>query len=246
MHLIMYLVVDIGNTNQKAALFNEAGEITQWIQKPLLSPSDLYALLNTCQVRACIISSVAHPEETLYSWLSQQFPTFILSPELALPIQLRYTTPSTLGPDRIANAVGSNHLFPNQNVLSIQAGSCVVTDFVTETGEYLGGSISPGMQMRFKALEHFTAKLPLLEYQPIHFITGDSTQNAILSGVINGLACEIDGLIDQYRARYANLKIILTGGDAPRLEHKLKNSIFAAQNLVLLGLYKILRLHAPE
>ena len=127
------------------------------------------------------------------------------------------------------------------NVLAIQAGSCLVTDLVTAKGDYLGGTIAPGLRMRLRALEHFTARLPLLEPTPVDYLVGDTTEKSILSGVVNGLVGEIEGMICRYQAQFSPLKVVLTGGDAPLLSNSLKNSIFAAPNLVLLGLYKILR-----
>ncbi|MBO4382128.1 MAG: type III pantothenate kinase, partial [Bacteroidales bacterium] len=119
----------------------------------------------------------------------------------------------------------------------------LVADFVTADGDYLGGSIAPGLRMRLRALNQFTARLPLLEAKPIDYLVGDSTEKSILSGVINGLTYEIDGLISQYQTQFSDVKAVLTGGDAPLLTNSLKNSIFAAPNLVLSGLYEILKLN---
>ena len=126
------------------------------------------------------------------------------------------------------------------------AGTCLVADFVNAKGEYLGGSIAPGMRMRFLSLSKFTARLPLVEPENIDFLAGDSTRNSILSGVINGMAHEISGTIDHYKQAFGSLKVLFSGGDAELLCHSIKKRIFAAQNPTLLGLLKILKLNASE
>ena len=126
------------------------------------------------------------------------------------------------------------------------AGTCLVADFVNKEGEYLGGSIAPGVRMRFQALSQFTARLPLVEPENISYFVGDSTQNSILSGVMNGVAYEIDGFIRQYSKQYDHLKVILSGGDAELIQNSVKKRIFAAQNPILVGLYKILILNASK
>jgi type III pantothenate kinase len=151
-----------------------------------------------------------------------------------------------LGTDRIANAVGASALYPGNNVLSIVAGTCLIADFVNAEGEYLGGSIAPGLRMRFQALEHFTARLPLVEPEKTAPLIGDTTQTSILSGVINGMAAEIDGIIRQYSQHYSRIKVILSGGDAELLQNYIKKRICVAKNPILLGLYEILKQNIPE
>lgn len=241
-----YLIIDIGNTNQKIAVYSHDEQLLFLQQVPLLNQDIFKKMLADFNIQSAIVSSVGHDNVELFQWLSKQIQLLTFSSSLKLPIELRYATPHTLGTDRIANAVGANALFPNQNVLSIQAGSCLVADFINSENQYLGGSIAPGLRMRFQALAHFTAKLPLVENQPIDFLIGNSTNQSILSGVINGMAGEIDSLIRNYQEQYIPLKAVLTGGDALQLEDMLKNAIFAAPNLVLYGLFKILKLNATE
>ena len=126
------------------------------------------------------------------------------------------------------------------------AGTCLVADFVSPDGSYWGGRIAPGMRMRFQALSQFTAKLPLVEPKPIHCMVGDTTESSILTGVIHGMANEIDGMIEQYSEWYPSLKVLFSGGDSPLLLNFIKKRIFAAQNPVLFGLLKILKLNASE
>lgn len=237
----MYLVIDIGNTTQKAAIYNEKDEMLNYIQHDILTCSEIEPLFNEYPIGAAIISSVGAANAPMVALLEQKTNLLKLVPDTKLPMALHYETPQTLGTDRIACAVGAHALCPDHDVLAIQAGTCLVTDFVTAQGEYLGGSIAPGMRMRFQSLHEHTARLPLLEPQELDFFTGDSTQNSILSGVIRGMACEIDGIIQHYQTRYPHVEVFLTGGDTVFLANYIKNRIFAAPKLVLLGLYKILR-----
>jgi type III pantothenate kinase len=142
----------------------------------------------------------------------------------------------------MANAAGAAMLFPAKNVLSIQAGTCLVFDFVNEKGEYLGGSISPGIKMRFDSLHEKTKNLPLLSAKNGYpnFI-GTDTSASLCSGIINGIGYEIDGFIDEYRAKFDAIIVLLTGGDADYLQKFIKNTIFAAPNLVLKGLNEIIK-----
>ena len=237
----MFLVIDIGNTTQKVAVFDTSGkEIFVYRYKQL----DINALKDVFQqyeIEAAIISAVGYINEEIVAWLNDRTLLVPFSHALKLPIQLNYRTLDTLGTDRIASAVGAQALFPHQNTLVIQAGTCLVADFVDANDVYQGGSIAPGLQMRFQALHDHTAHLPLLESRKIDFLVGKSTQESILSGVIQGITCEVEGLIYHYRKLYPKTNVVLTGGDADFLKNFIKNRIFAAPNLVLRGLYKILK-----
>ena len=142
-------------------------------------------------------------------------------------------TPTTLGIDRMVLAAGAVLQFPKSNRLIIDAGTCITYEFVTDKDEYLGGAISPGLLLRYKALNHYTAKLPLLAPEDIDYLIGDQTDRSIHSGVINGITQEIEGIIAQYKLLYPDLKIILTGGDTLFLVKRLKNVIFANSNFLL-------------
>lgn len=242
----MYLAIDIGNTSQKLALFDQNGRQCQWLRKERLTPEDLQQLFSQYPVRAAILSSVGDEAAPLEEFLKARVPTYRLTSDLQLPVTLCYATPASLGADRIASAAGAHALFPDCNVLVVQAGTCLVTDLVTAAGQYLGGTIAPGLRMRLRALPQFTAHLPLLDPEPVDYLVGNSTTQSILSGVVNGYVCEIQGMISRYETQYPGLKVVLSGGDAPLLESSLKNSIFAAQNLVLLGLYEILHFNVSE
>ena len=240
------LVIDIGNTLQKLAVFDENRKIVKFLQEKQLSVPILEEILARYPVRSSIVSSVGKDDEELFRWLGSRIRLIRFSSQCRLPITMRYATPETLGTDRIANAVGANALYPGENVLSIMAGTCLVADFVNADGEYLGGSIAPGMRMRFQALSQFTARLPLVNPEPVDFFIGDDTRSSILSGVINGMAREIDGLIAQYEREFSGLKVIFSGGDSELLQKFIKKRIFAAPNPTLFGLHKILVLNVSE
>ena len=232
------LTIDIGNTLQKAAVFSEDGKMLFFCDKEHLTEEDLLPVIEEFSVTHSILSSVGESAEILANFLKKTTNLLVFSHKTSLPICIKYKTPETLGLDRIANAVAANALFPNENVLSIQAGTCLVMDFVTKDAEYLGGSIAPGLEMRFSALHHFTKRLPLVKKQKINYFIGKTTEESIRSGVLNGIADEINGAIERYREQFGELKIILTGGNKNDLENSIKSTIFAAPNLVLNGLHK--------
>lgn len=235
-----FLAIDIGNTLQKAAVFSEDGKMLFHNEKERLTESDLRSFIEQYAIGHSVLSSVGEDAAELVSFLEKETKLLVFNHHTPLPIRLCYETPETLGLDRIANAVAANALFPGENVLSIQAGTCLVMDFVTKDAEYLGGSISPGLEMRFSALHHYTKRLPLVGKEGAHPLVGASTETSIRSGVVNGMADEIDGAAERYKAQFGNVKIILTGGNKNDLENSIKSTIFAAPNSVLYGLYKIL------
>ncbi len=235
-----HIVIDFGNTFKKIAVFQGESLISIKLFKEAGFRNVEKYLKSLPQGHPCIISSVIDYPSSLEATLKSHFSTLFLSTNTTLPIKNRYTTPQTLGKDRIAAAVAGWNLFPGQNILIINAGTAITIDFLNQKSEYLGGSISPGIALRFKALHLHTGHLPLIRGREINFLTGRTTQESILSGVINGTASEIDGMIDRYRQNHPELKTILGGGDAIFLHKRLKNSIFALPNLTLIGLNDIL------
>ena len=193
-----------------------------------------------------ILSTVAKDSPEFVKILSETAPLVILDENTPLPIKNLYETPATLGKDRLAAAAGAHALFPGKNVLSIDAGTCITYDFLTKDGEYLGGGISPGIRMRFQAMNAFTGKLPLVEPTDFTGLIGKTTAESLLSGVINGVCEEIKGLIARYIEQYEDLTAVITGGDHEYLHNKLKINIFAVPDLVLLGLNEILDCHDME
>lgn len=242
----MNLVIDIGNTLRKVAVFSENGVIVRLFSEKQLTIPFFERLFDDYTIQRTIVSSVGAGDEEALDWLDAHTHLVRFSHQYKLPITMKYATPETLGTDRLANAVGANAIYPGENVLSLMAGTCLVADFVNADGEYLGGSIAPGLRMRFKALEHYTARLPLVEPEETAPLVGDTTKTSILSGVINGMAAEIDGLIDRYQTQYSDVKVLFSGGDSELLLNSVKKRIFAAQNPILLGLHKILVLNVSE
>ncbi len=239
----MNLVIDIGNSFQKIGLFHPNGELVLVDSFPKLDCEYISALIQNNHICHAIISEVGLMDPNITQILQKKTNLIPFTKDLKLPIQLSYLTPDSLGKDRIANSVAAHHLFPNQNCLSIQAGSCIVYDFIDQFGAFLGGAISPGIQMRFNALHNQTARLPLLEKSSIDFFLGKDTQQSIKSGVINGVVFEIEGQINAYKAEFKDVSVLLTGGDMGYLQKSIKNQIFATPNLVMFGLNKILNLN---
>ena len=242
----MNLILDFGNTYRKSAVFFQK-EIIYSTAKPKIELKDIIEIEKNYDIKNVILSSVVRDTEEIEDYLSKKYTFIKLSEKTNIPIKNAYQTPNTLGSDRLACAVAVYELFPYENVLILQLGTCLTSDFVTKEGIYIGGSISLGMEMRFNALNHFCGKLPLVEHQDIQFVIGKTTQEAILSGVINGIIAECNYLIDYYKTEYTPLKIILTGGNTKEFENTIKNfedtiknNIVAFGGLVLFGLNTIL------
>ena len=234
----MNLVIDIGNTNEKAAIFDKQKIVHVFAEKKI-SAGATDEWLQQFNPDACIIASVAQERKDLYGQLKEAMFCILLDAKTKIPIKNHYLTPATLGNDRLANAVAANYLFPQKNVLVIDAGTCLKIDFLTK-GEYHGGSISPGLQMRYEALHHYTERLPLLKPVDSAALTGQDTSESIHSGVINGIRAELNGIIDQYKKINNDLQLILCGGDARFFSNHFKYNIFAAPYLTLQGLNEIL------
>ncbi len=236
----MNLVIDFGNTHRKLALFN-AGELILVQQYKTISKEIVGQFLAEHPgVTSGILSSVIDHDPGIPVYLRQKMFFIELDEHTPVPVTNRYDTQNSLGKDRLAAAVAGATLFPGENILIINTGTALTFDFVNARGEYLGGAISPGMQMRFNALHTFTDKLPLLSYQESVGLVGPDTQGSILSGVINGISAEIEGISARYGEEYPGLKIILSGGDLNYFVKRLKISIFALPNIVIHGLQQIL------
>ncbi len=243
----MNLVVDIGNTLVKIAVFQDNKLIKK---KVMLRPDFMKNLEELQQVypnaEHAIVSAVAKVSPRWIQKIEEKSKVFILTAHLPQVFRNKYATPETLGHDRIALVSAACSSYGNQNVLVVDAGTCVTYDFKNKNNEYLGGAISPGLHMRYKAMHTFTERLPLLEPEEIVNLTGNSTRNSMHVGVIFGLTAEIDHMITSYRAEYKELTVILTGGDAQFLCKRLKNSIFANSNFLLEGLNYILEFNKSQ
>ncbi len=240
----MNLAIDIGNTRTKLGLF-DGDKLVQKTVFDDLNMADLETLAYNLNVEKIILSSVSKPTGEVVEFLKNRFPLLELTTETTLPIAIRYKTPHTLGKDRIAAAVGAWHLYPDKNCLVIDAGTCIKMDLVSSAGEFLGGNISPGIEMRLKAMHHFTARLPLVEMgDTLPPMLGDSTENALRNGGELGALLEVEAFVRRCKKNYRPLHIVLTGGDTDFFVRNTKTKIFAHQNLVLIGLNQILQHNA--
>jgi type III pantothenate kinase len=233
----MNAAIDFGNTRIKIGFFEEEKLVK------VFRSSEIREVLETLEknkIEYSIVSSVTKTAEELNEALKVLKNKIILSHTTPLPITNKYATPSTLGYDRIAAAVAANMYFPTKNCLIIDLGTAIKYDFINSRAEFIGGIISPGRSMRFKALHTFTQKLPLLNQTDIPLLIGTSTETCMASGVINGIMAEINGIIEQYLKNHPLLEIIICGGDAGYFESQIKYPTFAAPNLVLEGLNRIL------
>jgi len=236
----MNLIIDVGNTRIKIAVFNN----TEIIHTEIITTEEFYfkalKLLEVYSCKNAILSSVGNLKKSQINELNSKINLIQLDYISKIPFKNCYKTPKTLGVDRIALVSSAASQFPNKNVLIIDAGTCITYDFINEKGCYLGGAISPGIKMRYQSLHKFTKKLPLLETKLPENLIGGSTEECIHSGVVNGVINEIDSNIDSYRKKNKDLTIVLTGGDVNFLSNRLKNGIFANPNFLLQGLNTIL------
>ncbi len=243
----MNLIIDVGNTCVKLAVFSNDVLISKssvkvsCLLKELVSLRDKYPA-----IRQSILSSVGKISSQDLAYLKNTYNLVELSAHSVLPFLNKYETPKTLGVDRIALVCAAVKHSSNQNILVIDAGTCITYDFINKNNEYLGGAISPGLATRYKSLNNLTANLPLLDLQFPKSITGASTKQAIHSGVVYGVLNEIDGIIATYRSNYSDLTVILTGGDSNFLSKQLKSTIFANSNFLLEGLNYILQFNKNQ
>lgn len=230
----MLLAIDIGNSQIKGAVFkhNTISDTfifaySEW-RKKIENIFEQYPLLSHL-----IVSSVGKLSEDDFLWIDKKIQISFVSRQMKFPFTNLYKTPDTLGVDRMVLASGAVLKYPKTNRLVIDAGTAITYDFVDAMDNYLGGAISPGLRLRYKALNDYTAKLPYLEKAEEDFFIGQNTSESIHSGVVNGVIHEIEGFIDRYRTTYENFIIILTGGDTDFLAKRLKSTIFANQNFLL-------------
>ncbi len=237
----MNLIIDVGNTFIKIGVF----EKPLLIHKETISADNFQITIREIKTKYplitnAILSSVSNLKEEDVDLILKLFRTTVLNHTTKVPFKNLYSTPATLGVDRLALVAASVDQFPKQDVLIIDAGTCITYDFKNKNEEYLGGAIAPGLKLRYSSLHNYTSKLPLLELKEPENYIGDSTNEAIHSGIVMGVLHEIEGSIAKYCNTYPDLTVILTGGDAHFLSKRLKNSIFATSNFLLEGLNHIL------
>ena len=236
----MNLVIDVGNTQIKIGVYDghvlvhrENFDASNW-------KATLERLYKKFHIEKGILSHVSRLDSDVVNEMKGKVDLVLLDKDTKVPFENLYSTPETLGVDRIALAAAAAAKHPKKPVLVIDAGTCITFDFVNEKNQYTGGSISPGIHLRYKAVHEFTANLPLLTPENEIPELGDSTDRAIHKGILNGVVNEIDGVIEEYRSKNETLTVVLTGGDANFLANNIKSGIFATPNFLLDGLNSIL------
>jgi type III pantothenate kinase len=232
------LCFDFGNTRLKAAVFSDGG-----LKEVVVLKDDAEAtieeLISRVKPERSVLSSVINHNEKIEALLAQHTRFHKLNHTSKIPFETPVGKPETIGADRLALCAAAVHVYPGCNNLVVGVGSCITYNFINKYHEFLGGGISPGMEMRFKSLQTFTAKLPLVQKDWNFPLVGYDTRTNILSGVLLGMAKEIDGTIDAYAEKYGNFNVLLTGGDTPHFASHIKNKIFADPDLLFKGLYAI-------
>ena len=246
----MNLIIDQGNTSVKIALFNGREILKMATFENSLTEAIKDYILGL-EFNNAIYSSVSKQNEELVNLLSGRVSkVVILNYKTPLPIEVEYATPQTLGTDRVAGAVGAREVTPLVPTLIIDAGTAITYDYITADGVYKGGNIAPGISMRLKALNYYTASLPLVEVSEQFSLLGYDTQSAILSGVMSGVVYECEGYIAKISKKEPKLHVIITGGDHLLLYNQLKNSTFVSlideEYLVLKGLNAILNYNVEK
>ena len=235
-----HLIIDIGNTRTKLAVFSERKMIEKhYVQGDTIG--EIKTLLTNHSIKKSIYLATGEVPKDLGQYFRKELKPLELTHETQVPVKNLYGTPKTLGRDRLAGVVGAKAMFPNHNCLVIDAGTCITYDWLTAKSEYLGGNIAPGITMRLKAMNHFTAKLPLVEKADIQHPIGKSTETALRNGALWGAVEEVDGYITWGREHFSQLKVIVTGGDTDFFVKHLKRRIFARPNIVLAGLNEIIK-----
>jgi len=236
----MLLAIDVGNTKVKAAVFENNTLLHKAVFNLNAFKPEIEEILKAYpSIKELIVASVSKLEKDAFLHFNTKLKVHFITRDYNYPFQNLYSSPNTLGIDRLVLAAGAVLNYPKQNRLIIDAGTCVTYDFIDENDNYLGGAISPGIRLRYEALHNYTANLPLLTKEEPKNTIGNSTNQSIHSGVVNGLTLEIDGFINSYSDSYKNFIIILTGGDSEFLVNRLKNNIFANQNFLLESLNQL-------
>ncbi len=236
------LCFDFGNTRLKCAVFRDA-DLSEVLTLENDADDTINRLVDTYRPDRSLLSSVVHHNPRMESLLTAVSAFHKVDHHSKLPITVPVGKPETMGADRLAMAVAASIAFPEKNNLIIGLGTAITYNFVNKKREFLGGGISPGLEMRLRSLQTFTAKLPLVEKNWLFPLIGYDTRTNILSGVILGIGGEIDRMIDLYAEKYRNLNVLLTGGDSAYFAHHIKNKIFADLNLIFKGLYAISELN---
>ena len=232
------LCFDFGNTRKKVAVFQD-NELIKTLVLQDDATATIRSLVETYKPAKSILSSVIDHNAEIETVLKDTTRFHLLNYQSKLPITTPVGKPETIGADRLAIAAGGVHFYPGKNLLLIGLGTCITLNFVNKYRELVGGSISPGLEMRLKSLQYYTAKLPLIVPRADVPLMGYDTETNILSGIILGMAYELDGFIAAYEEKFDNFNVVLTGGDMQHLASHLKSRIFADPELIFKGLYAI-------
>lgn len=242
----MNLIVDMGNTLTKIAVIDDNNEVLQEWRSDGLSEAFFAEAVHRYSPKGAIVSSTRGDEDIVCSMLEGRVGRVLrLGPDTPVPIGIDYATPHTLGPDRVALAVGAVEMFGRGDMLIVDFGTAITVDLV-QGGVFRGGNISPGVDMRFRALHGQTARLPLCSGDDVSEHLGKSTVSAIEQGVMRGIFYEIEGYVRYFRGKNSEIRIIFSGGDAKRFVNRIKNTIFASCNMMYVGLNRILEYNAAE
>jgi len=232
------LCFDFGNTRLKVAVFDN-DNFTEEIVLPNDEIFTIERLINVYEPQKTILSSVINHNPAIENILASKTKFHKISHLTKANFTTAVGKPETIGADRLALSAAAAHFYPGKNNLVIGMGTCITYNFINQYDQFLGGSISPGMEMRFKAMQVFTAKLPLVQAEWNFPLIGYDTKTNMQSGVIAGIAYEMDGFINEYTQKYSNFNVVLTGGDTVYFARQLKNRIFADSNFLFKGLYAL-------
>jgi len=232
------LCLDFGNTRLKVAVFNN----DEFVEEIVLPNDEMFTIERLIAIHRpekTILASVINHNPAIETYLAKATRFHKLSHLTKANFTTAVGKPETIGADRLALCAAAAHFYPGKNNLVIGLGTCITYNFINQYQQFIGGSISPGMEMRFKAMQVFTAKLPLVQVEWNFPIIGYDTKTNMQSGVIAGIAFEMDGFIDEYAQKYGNFNVVLTGGDTAYFARRLKNRIFADSNFLYKGLYAL-------
>jgi type III pantothenate kinase len=235
------LCIDWGNTLVKAAVIEHGNFLVQETFTASEAPDRISRLIDAQQPRASILCSVVNHEEGIEALLAERTHYVKLGQNTNLPIMNAYHSADTLGADRLAAVAGAHAEHPDKNSLVVVLGTCITYNFITKNGAFRGGAISPGFQMRLDAMHHFTDGLPQVEREGPTLLLGYDTATCMRSGVVFGITAEVEGMVADFAKEYGEFNAVLTGGDAPFFARHIKSGIFADPQIMLKGLYQILK-----
>ena len=236
-----YLAINIGNTRTKLALFQHDEIMEKAVFHNQEEEQEICDFITKTKVSNAVVSTTKPISEAVNKAIQSIENVVDVSTDIKLPITMSYKTPETLGDDRIAAVIGARTLEQENELLVITAGTCITFNLLSANNEFVGGGISPGIYMRYLAMNTFTGALPLAPNDEFNDLVGKSTIESLQSGVRNGIVAEVDGIISQYKLLYPKIKVFITGGDANFFESRTKNRIFANSNLEVIGMNEILK-----